>query len=537
MSVHDFIVVGSGATGSMAAQTLAERGARVLMLDGGQRDDKYAALTPRANFVDIRKKCEEQHRFLLGDAFESVPRGGIRAGAQLTPSRQVILREVDRFLPYTSDGFAPMESLAFGGLGAGWGLGCCVFSDFELRAAGLKPSEMRGAYQTAASRIGISGTSDDAELYTFDGISGIQPSVPLDPTCAEISQRYARKRERLRRKGFRLGRPALALLTEPYDERSATQLRDMDYYDDAEQAAWRPWITVSRLMKRPNFQYLGDSFVTHFKESEGRVNVRSLDMRTLEVRTHACRKLVLASGTFGTARLVLRSRGDFTRNLPFLCNPYTYLPCVVPNRVGRSMPDKRTGFGQLVLFHDPDDMNRDVAFAAMYTYRSLLLFRLLREVPLNINDALIFMRYLLSGFVIVGIHHPDRFSPEKTLKLVESPASPTGDALAFSYALNATEQHAVDARERMYAETLRELNAWPIKRVRPGYGSSIHYTGTLPFANGENGRAHALDPSGRLHGTKNVFVADGSGFTYLPAKSLTLSLMANAHLVAERLTR
>jgi hypothetical protein len=35
-----------------------------------------------------------------------------------------------------------------------------------------------------------------------------------------------------------------------------------------------------------------------------------------------------------------------------------------------------------------------------------------------------------------------------------------------------------------------------------------------------------------LGGTKNVFVADGSGFKYLPAKGLTLTLMANAHLVA-----
>jgi choline dehydrogenase-like flavoprotein len=535
MSVHDFIVVGSGATGSMAAQTLIEKGARVLMLDGGQRDETYTPITPRMNFTDIRKECEEQHRFLLGDDFESIPRGDIRTGAQLTPARQAIVRETERFLPYISESFTPMESLAFGGLGAGWGLGCCVFSDLELRKAGLDPSAMRNAYQTVASRIGISATRDDARPYTFDAITGTQPSAPLDPTCAAIFQRYTKKRESLRSKGFHLGRPALALLTQPLGERQATRLRDMDFYDDAEQAAWRPWITVSQLMKHPHFQYMGESLVTHFEEREDRVEVRALDMRTQEVRTHACRKLVLASGTFGSARLVLRSRGDFNHSLPFLCNPYTYLPCIVPNRVGKKMPDQRSGFGQLVLFHDPDGRNDDVAFGAMYTYRSLLLFRLLREVPLNVNDAAIFMRYLLSGLVIAGIHHPDRYSPDKTLQLIASSTSPTGDALAFSYALNAAEQHKVDERERAYANTLRELNAWPLKRVHPGHGSSIHYTGTLPFSDEKNQHPHSLAPNGRLHGTKNVFVADGSGFTYLPAKSLTLSLMANAHLVAQHL--
>jgi hypothetical protein len=535
MDIRDFIVVGSGATGSMAAQTLVERGASVLMLDGGQRDEKYADLTPRENFVDIRKTCEEQHRFFLGDDFESIPRGPTRTGAQLTPARQALIREVDRFLPYVSDGFAPMESLAFGGLGAGWGLGCCVFSDAELLRTGLDPAAMRDAYQTIASRIGISANADDAQPYTFGDIAGTQPAAPLDPACEAIFRRYARKREGLRKQGFSLGRPALALLTEPLGKRDATQLRDMEYYDDAEQAAWRPWITVSQLMKSPRFQYAGDTFVTHFEERENHVEVRALDMRTLAVRTYACRKLVLASGTFGTARLALRSRDDFTSSLSFLCNPYTYLPCIVPSMVGKAMPDRRSGLGQLVLFHDLGGENDDTAFGAMYTYRSLMLFRLLRETPLNVRDAVTFMRYLLSGLVITGIHHPDRSSPRKNLKRIASPSSTAGDALSFAYGLTSEEQGRVDARERAYAKALRTLNVWPIKRVRPGHGSSIHYAGTLPFANEERAGAYALDSNGRLHGTKNVFVADGSGFTYLPAKSLTLSLMANAHLVARRL--
>ncbi len=46
-----------------------------------------------------------------------------------------------------------------------------------------------------------------------------------------------------------------------------------------------------------------------------------------------------------------------------------------------------------------------------------------------------------------------------------------------------------------------------------------------------------LAPDGRLHGTANVWVADGSGFRFLPAKGVTLTLMANAHRVAEAASR
>ena len=62
-------------------------------------------------------------------------------------------------------------------------------------------------------------------------------------------------------------------------------------------------------------------------------------------------------------------------------------------------------------------------------------------------------------------------------------------------------------------------------------GASIHYGGTLPFAeNGSNGSTH---PKGRLNGFKQVFIADGSGFQFLSGKGLTLTLMANAHNVAK----
>jgi choline dehydrogenase-like flavoprotein len=77
---------------------------------------------------------------------------------------------------------------------------------------------------------------------------------------------------------------------------------------------------------------------------------------------------------------------------------------------------------------------------------------------------------------------------------------------------------------------LRQLGCYPIKRMDPGFGSSIHYAGTVPFSAEE--RTGTTHPGGRLHGTRNVFIADGSGFNYLPAKGVTFTLMANAHAVA-----
>jgi hypothetical protein len=108
--------------------------------------------------------------------------------------------------------------------------------------------------------------------------------------------------------------------------------------------------------------------------------------------------------------------------------------------------------------------------------------------------------------------------------------SVTGDRLEAHYSLSDEEALKTDRRERQYLKALRILHCYPIKRVYPGYGASIHYGGTLPFSAEEKPYSIGLD--GKVQGTKRVFVADGSGFRYLPAKGLTLSLMANAHRTA-----
>jgi choline dehydrogenase-like flavoprotein len=535
VSEVEFIVVGSGASGATAATTLIENGARVLMLDGGQRDERYAGLIPEQSFVALRTSDEEQHRYLLGEHFESIATAGVMTGAQLTPPRRFIVAEVNRFLPVSSNNFAPLESLALGGLGSGWGLGCCVFSRGELTKAGLPVEAMRGAYQAVGDRIGISGTEDDAAPYTFAHLRGIQPSTPLDPTANRVLEAYIRKRRAIQAAGFRIGRPAMALLTEPKEQRRASLLRDMEFYSDADRAAWRPWMAIEVLERDARFQYQPGHFVTSFEERDDRVVVNSIDMRTLQRRTHEGKRLLLAAGALGSARIAARSSPNPVARLPLLCNPYTYLPSVVPSRLGKGMPEKNTALCQLAIFHDPDACHDDVAMGFVYSYRSLMMFRLLKEMPLNLHDGRILLSYLMSGFLIVGVHHPHRYSARTYLRLEPSADSVTGDRLVANYELDSDQAAAVDARDLQYMRMLRRLGAWPIRRVRPEYGSSIHYAGTLPFCDEETPLTLARD--GRLHGTRRVFVADGSGFTYLPAKGLTLSLMANAHIVAAGLAR
>jgi hypothetical protein len=531
----DFIVIGSGATGAMAAQTLVEAGATVTTLDVGHEDSKYPPLIPDGDFISIRQGDPQQHRYLLGDSFEGIPPATVRTGAPLTPPRQYVTDLVARYLPMTSSTFHPLESLAYGGLGSAWGAGSCVYSGSELAAAGLDETAMRAAYQVVSDRIGISGADDDARRYTWGQLERVETPPALDETCSRLFAAYSRKRTRLHRAGIRLGRTALALITSDRGERKAYRSMDMDFYSDADKSIYRPWMTVDRLRADARFTYVPDRLVLRFKEDIQGVEVECLDVRTDETVRHRARRLVLAAGTLGTARIVLRSYGGTEASLPVLSNPYTYVPCILPSMLGKALAPRRMSLAQLSMFHDPDGTNRDVAMGSIYSYRSLMLFRILRQAPINMADARILMRYLLPGLAIVGVHHPERPGPGRRLRLLPDATSPTGDRLEVEYRLSEADVKGMRRRETIMIRALRSMGTWAIKRIDPGMGASIHYAGTLPFGTGEG--PLRLRHDGRLSESGHVWVADGSGFRFLPAKGLTLSLMANAHLVAQAALR
>ncbi|HET6879655.1 MAG TPA: GMC oxidoreductase, partial [Pirellulales bacterium] len=205
-------------------------------------------------------------------------------------------------------------------------------------------------------------------------------------------------------------------------------------------------------------------------------------------------------------------------------NPYTYVPVVNFCSLGREARDDRCSLSQLTAIYEPAD-GGDLVQTQFYSYRSLLTFKLMKEVPLGSRHALRALRLLMNAFGILGINHADCPAPNKSCALRRG-AHDQPDELQIDYAPTPAEKSRQAAHERQVLKCFKRLGCWPLKRVSPGEGSSIHYAGTLPIEVKE--RELTCDRDCRLRGTRNVYLADGSVFGYLPAKGLTLSIMANA---------
>ena len=531
-TVFDAIVVGSGASGAHAAYRLVEGGRSVAMIDVGHEDSHYAPLIPNISFVDLRHQDAQQHRYLLGDRLEGIPKGGLAAGAQLTPPRQYVLKDSESLAPTTAANFSALQSFALGGLASAWGAVSFPFLDGELSRCGLPVDDLRAHYDIVSRRIGISGWAEDDLAPMRGPLEALQPALSADHNAALILRRYEDHRASFKSKGIAVGHPLLSVLSEPLGGRQPNPYHDMDFWANHERSVYRPELTVRQLQLRPNFQYIRPLLVERFVEGDGgQVRIRARDLSSGAELTLRARVLVLSAGALGTTRIVLRSLGVYERRVPLVCNPHSYLVGVNHRNLGRSHSDRCHSLAQLTLIFDPTGRRDRLVQAQMYSYRSLMLFRLLNELPLPYREGIRILRALAPSLVIWAIQHEDCPAPSKFC-LLHRGAHPLEDQLEIHYAEAPTELADRESRELTISRSIARLGCWPQRRTVTGHGSSIHYGGQLPFS--ADDRPLTTEPSsGRLRGTRSVYVADGAAFSYLPAKGPTLTLMAYADRVGK----
>jgi hypothetical protein len=331
-----------------------------------------------------------------------------------------------------------------------------------------------------------------------------------------------------------MGLPVMAVLSQAFNDRGANPYHDMDLWSNRERSIYSPDSTLRELEQHGNFCYRHPYLVETFAEEADRVSVCAKSLATGRQESFEARRVVLAAGALGTARIVLPSLRQYDVPVPFTCNGHIYVPCLHYRNLGKPSKNRRYSLAQLTIIYDPTRDQEHLVQAQLYSCGSLLVSRLLRESALPYRESLRVMCELQSSLVILLVEFEDYQTPGNTCTLRRSERD-GHDYLQIDYEpSNESVRHAQQGMN-VLKRFMRKLGCWPIKSVAPIHGSSIHYASPLAMTREE--KPLTTEPSGRLRGSRWVYVADGAALAYLPAKGVTLTLMANADRVGRQVLR
>ena len=520
----DAIVIGSGPAGVSATYPMLEAGMRVLLLDGGRERD--AAMVPRGTYHAIRRTDAGQWRFFLGRQYESLRSSGPPSPKFDAPGARFAYEGFGESQHVEGRGFTVVGSLARGGLSTIWGAGVSVYDENDLAEFPITLDDLAESYRAVADRIGVAGFGMDDLASPLESTIPTQPAVPLGENARRLLSRYKRRRVPSR-VGLRLGRSRAAVLTMPRAEREACTACNLCLWGCARNSIYDASQDVTNMARFVTLDYRPGHLVHDIGNTGGGYVVR--------VRVHdrdydaTAPIVIMAASTLATSRLLLRWQRRFHEQVPLVTSPTAGFALLLPERIGAALPTEEFSMAQLAFTADGPEPG-DAAFGSLFPASGLPASLVHERLPLTRRSAIQVYRYLQPALVFGNAFLSGRYGPntvelqdDATTRLVVRPAESPDLATRLA--------HLRKLLTRSFAALGAVMLPGSFTLVAPGEG--LRYAGTFPMR--ERPKPGEVDRNCQLSGSPGLFVVDLSAFPTIPAKHASLTLMANAHRVGQRI--
>jgi choline dehydrogenase-like flavoprotein len=519
------LVIGSGPAGVACASALLDGGEKVTMLDAGLELES----SRRRQLVSLQStpstSWTKESAGFLHDGVEAT-RDGIPMKlaygsdfAYRDPTGQSI----------AADGAYGKPSFARGGLSNVWGANVLPYrtedmSDWPITAGDLAPH-----YRAALAMMPFAARHDRLEeefpLYHDDpgklgGSSQAEALLhDLELNAAHLSAR-----------GVRFGASRLAVQAEGARGEPGCVHCGMCLYGCPYEFIYNSAHTMEKLRGSRDFSYRPGVLVERLEEVSSQVEVAGRNLDGADAFRTRVDKVFVACGVLSTARIMLASLDAYGQPIDALDNCYFLLPLMRYRSQPEALGERLHTLAQVFIEVVDPAIGPRRAHLQVYTYNELLGEEMARMMgPLRgalpmIKRSVLGRLLLIQGYLhsdlsarirLVLKRGGDGASP--ILRLAGLPNPKTGPALAA-------------LRRRLWSErgAMRAAPISPMLRVGlPGRG--FHTGGTFPMR--ANPGPFEVDVLGRPQGFARVHLVDASIFPSLPATTITLSVMANAHRI------
>lgn len=510
----DVIVVGSGPAGVSAALPLLEAGLRVLIVDGGKQP---SVLPPQEDFLTARSTEAGQWKWMVGEDFHALKMRDAVSPKLRVPSQAYAFDGFNNSNQIEGKEFIAVGSLAKGGLSNAWGCGVARLSVDELAVLPFPASQMAESYAKVSRRIGISGCSVDdmADYFGLDEFA--QPPIPMDELHTQLFYQYEKRRVKLHALGFNLGRSRVAALSADFSDRQACNLSGNCLWGCSRRSLYSAVDDLRALRRYANFNELSGFVVDGLNCDSSYWTVTGQTVGDGARRTVTANKIVLAAGTLATTKIVLKAL-NHRHSVPMLSSPTAAFLLWVPRLLGAQ---RKPGFGLGQLSFVLSLRDGITAFGSTFSTTGISISEFTRHVPMGRRYSIDFLRGLLSSCVVGNVFLPGHLTKVEVKLIGDGSMVVSGSYVDDVLPLM---DEAKNKLRKAYWSIGALLLPGSFTVGRPG--GDIHYAGTLPMRDKPViGETTSL---GEVKGMDGVYVVDGACLPTLPAKSHTLTIMANA---------
>ncbi len=301
---YDAIVVGSGATGGLAAKELTEAGLRVCVLEAGPK-------VTEADFTEHLESWQLKYRGYDPHKLERRPIQGLCYACRES-NQKWFVDDIDN--PYTTEDGKPFHWIrcrVLGGRSLTWGRQSYRMSDLDFKAAThdgygddwpISCADLVPWYEKVERFIGVSGQAE--------GLPQLPDSVflpPMDLTCGErlLRDAVAKKMGRV----VTIGR--VAILTRALNGRQACHYCGPCEHGCVTHSYYSSlWSTLAAAQKTGRLTLLTDAVASHLmldRATGKAAGVAYVDRVSKAAREVRGRAVVLCASTLESTRLLLNS--------------------------------------------------------------------------------------------------------------------------------------------------------------------------------------------------------------------------------------
>jgi choline dehydrogenase-like flavoprotein len=539
-AMKSVLVVGSGASGVHFALSALRKGYQVTMLDVGW--ERPSAVNPEDTLDELKEHLADPVQYFLGDGIESLILPG-EGASYLTryygipPSKSYVFRSPGS-LVCEANGMEPSMSFAKGGLAEAWTGGAYPLNDDELGRFPFGYKEIEQYYEEVTRRIGINGAADDLSRF-FPVQKSLVPPLQLDENSQSLLARYQSKSGQMTKKyRVHVGRSRVATLSSDRDGRRGCTYCGRCLWGCPNGALYAPSCTLHECLPFANFRYVPGVLASHL-EVDGRQHLGGIVAESVldgQLRTFQADTYVLAAGTLSSSKIFLdtlyRASGEIATLSGLMDNRQVLVPFCNLHRVGGKYEGDRYQYHQLAVGLEMGDP-AEYVHGQITTLKTAQIHPLLQLMPLDFHSAIQVFKLLQPSLAVINLSFPDTRRPENFLSIAPLSGDPGRTKMEVNYRASegqARDIRAVLGRLTRALATVGSIVLPGMAIVRP-MGASLHYSGTLAMSD----RPEPLRTSKlcQSYDFENLYVVDGSVIPSLPAKNITLTLMANAIRVAE----